>query len=262
MCRHRNCAYFKSLEDLEEKSGVKERFLDLFSLLSAFCTGYSTTLGTYMVTSYDIPYFDFHIEGDAKVLRLQSPTGEHGHTVFQEGKSSPMDLNMSRIEELVATGETHAAIVGVGISIVMLLGVLCFPANSSSLEDNKLANDSNSNSYSELYADQALHDRSDLESELQLTIRTPMEDSMKSSSNLHRWQRLNHLLDIYERSLRGNISTLIDIGLGERFLLVQIWRSIGEGFIWPSRVLLGKALNRFPGAAFATSRGRLSLSSK
>ena len=62
----------------------------------------------------------------------------------------------------------------------------------------------------------------------------------------YRWQRLNHILDHYERELCGDVNMLIDAGLGQDLAFsAQVWRMLGEGFIWPSRVLLGKALNRF-----------------
>lgn len=232
-----------ALREREEHTGVKERFLDMLSLLQkvdgAFHAGGKRRS------------FDFSVDDEGRSVRFKhavDPASQMPSVPSTPPSADTAVLNLTRVEELTATGETRAAAVGVGVAVVLLLCSVCGEGGDAAPSGQE---------------DALLPSREGLESTLQVVAfgrqdEEQKSDGQKSAAVLtkgYQWQRLNHLLDHYEKELYGNMNLLIEMGRDNRVeYSSQVWRMVGEGFIWPSRILLGKALNRFPGAEFCISR--------
>lgn len=226
-----------ALKEREESTGVKERFLDMWSLLHHIDGNHAGGNG--------VPIYDFSVGDDGRSIRFHTTEEKLKLGLGLTSNEVTYALDLNRVEELTATGEAHAAAVGVGMAITMLVFTLC------NNQEKPIRSDE----------DSLLPERVGLDTELQTVSFGTLDEELTKDGGAairakgYRWQRLNHILDHYERELCGDVNMLIDAGLVQDLAFsAQVWRMLGEGFIWPSRVLLGKALNRFPDAVFSISR--------
>ena len=203
-----------SIRDVEIRKGVKVRFID-FTLLKVCHDG------------------KFQVSSDGKTIHVYT-TPQPGDTTCDEGN---VILDLSRIDESAASGERYCVALGIAAALCHLSWLLISHSCDGVCEKDDASADPDpiKEGNAEILPTFLDDDKMNI-----LTSTTRSE---------RKWLRLEALLDLYEQKVCTHTFWRMLPHFHESVRL-----ALSLGFVWPTRLLLAKVLNRFPGIRFAITK--------